>query len=283
MVSFFPLPTAHCPLPTAMTRTSLLIIITALITAGWVAELSAQTPTTTDSLTRRGAMFGAGSRIAMFDFGGELAADRGTLKGKSLEQIDPKMTLLQFNDPATMLERSGTRNIDLFMTVGNAMQQAMGIAAPPPTADSAGGGVIAATIDTTNVDMTQTSAVVGRGMYAPRLRFWIDQAELEEMQKPEVVAEMKSADLERAAELVADINDKFGLPMTNITLEFDGLTAVVQGRVPNPTVRKQVEMYLGFEPGVYSVKNHLVVDPTMDTVDTPASGLPTTRNGQVAR
>jgi len=228
-------------------------------------------------------MFGAGSRIAMFDFGGELAADRTMLKGKSLEQIDTKMALLQSNDPASMVGQQGTRNIDLFMTVGNAMQQAMGVTAPPPTAANPSAGVIAATIDTTSVDMTQMSTFIGRRMYAPRLRFWVDPAELEEMKQPEVVAEMKSADLKRAAELVTDINDKFDLPMTNITLEFDGLTAIVQGRVPNPTVRKQVGMYLGFEPGIYSVQNNLVVDPTMETVDTPASELPATRNGQVVQ
>jgi len=266
-----------------MSRNLTLILLFAFLTLGWIAELSAQVPTTTDSLTRRGAMFGAGSRIAMFDFGGELAADRSTLKGKSLEQIDPKMSLLQVNDPSIMVESRGTRNIDLFVTVGNAMQQAMGVTATPATAVDTGGGVIAATIDTSNVDMTQIATVIGRRMYAPRLRFWVDTAELEEMQKPEAVAEMKSADLKRATELVADINDKFDLPMTSITLEFDGLTAIVQGRVPNPTVCKQVEMYLGFEPGIYSVKNNLVVDPAMDTVDTPASELPTTRNGQVAQ
>jgi len=267
-----------------MTRLIPLIILTAFLTFGWIAEVSAQVPSGTDSLTRRGAMFGTGSRIAMFDFGGELAADRGTLKSKSLEQIDPKMNLLQLNDPAKMVESGGTRNMDLFVTVGNAMQQAMlGGAATPATAVTAGSGVIAATIDTTNVDMTQTGAVIGRGLYAPRLRFWVDSAEWEEMQKPEAVAEMKSADLKRAAELVTDINDKFDLPPTSITLEFDGLTAIVQGRVPNPTVRKQIGMYLGFEPGIYSVKNDLVVDPEMGVVDAPASELPTTHNDPVAQ
>ena len=266
-----------------MTRLIPLIILTAFLTLGGIAEVFAQVPSGTDSLTRRGAMFGAGSRIAMFDFGGELAADRGTLKGKSLEQRDPKMTLLSSNDPATMVESSGTRNMDLFMTVGNAMQQAMGVTATPLTAADTVSGVIVAPVDTSSVDMTQTGTVIGRGMYAPRLRFWIDQEELLALQQPEAVAEIKSSDLKRAAELVADINDKFDLPMTNITLEFDGLTAIVQGRVPNPTVRKQIGMYLGFEPGIYSVKNDLVVDPTMGTVDTPASVLPTTQNGQVAQ
>ena len=249
---------------------TLLLIVTAILTLGWVGDVFAQVPSA--STTRRASLMNS-SRVNMFRSGGGLNDDRARLKSESLadkadagnssENSDRMMSMLKRNDLATILDDPNVSNMNAFLTVTGALQQAMGIdtdiLAP---ADAAAGGLLISDIDLTDDNQQQAIATIGStGMYPPRLRFWVDSQELEEMEKPEVVAQMVEADLKRAAELVADINDKFDLPNSaGISLAFDGLTATIQGRVPNPTVYKQVEMYLGFEPGVYEVQNNLVID-----------------------
>ena len=249
-----------------MTRHTLLLIVTAFLTLGWVGELFAQVPSAMSSSSRRSSLLGA-SRIGMFQSGGGLNVDRNDLKSESLADSgnsDRMMSMLQRNDLATMLGNSTVNNMNVFLTYSGALQTALGLddtTAPVGTT----GEIIMSQNVTSGDDLTQAIATIGRsGMYPPRLRFWFSPEELEAMQTPEAVAQMGEADRIRAAELVTDINDTFDLPKAaNISLQFDGLTAVIQGRVPNPTVRKQVEMYLGFEPGIYSVQNHLVVDPSV--------------------
>ena len=246
-------------------RHTLLLIVTAFLTFGWVGELFAQVPSA--SSTRQGALFAGGSRVALFTSGGEFNNERDVLKSKSLEQRDGKMDLLVATDPAKTLNKEGIPSINMFVTVSEPLQRLiLGVdaTATAPVTGGTGGLIISQDVQT-DPDQEQAVAIIGRtGMYPPRLRYWVTPAELEAMEKPETVAQMASSDRKRATELVADINDKFDLPtLANITLEFDGLTAVIQGRVPNPTARKQVEMYLSFEPGVYSVKNNLVIDPSV--------------------
>ena len=266
-----------------MTRKTFLILVFGFLTVAWVAEVSAQTPSV--SSTRRSSLLNA-SLVNMFGSDGGLNTDRALLKSESLADNrnngdnrnsgngDRMMAMLQSNDLATMLNNPNVSNMNVFLTYSGALQRVMGL--DPTTTTPAGdvGGLLISSIDTADANLLQTNATTGRrGLYPPRLRFWPNAEDLAELQKPEVQAELEEADRERAAELVADLSDKFDLPATSIALEFHGLTAVIQGRVPNPTVRKQLEMYLGFEPGIYSVQNHLVVDPDMGAVE-----LPTTHN-----
>ncbi|MCL2119610.1 MAG: hypothetical protein FWH27_14435, partial [Planctomycetaceae bacterium] len=81
-----------------MSHTTPLILVTVLLTAGWAAELSAQTQ-------RQSTMF-LGSRVAMFSSSGGLNAQRGELASKSPlasasgQQDDQMLTLLASSDPA---------------------------------------------------------------------------------------------------------------------------------------------------------------------------------------
>jgi hypothetical protein len=266
-----------------MTRTSTLIIVTALLTVGWGAELFAQTPNITDSSTRRASLLTA-SRVNMFGSSGGLNDERAGLKSESLADSagdanrggsDRFKTMLERNDLATILDDPTVSNMNAFLTYTGALQRALGLDSTTTIpADAVVGGLLMGSVDTTDVTLSQAPTTTGRRLYPPRLRFWPNPEDLEELQKPEVVAQWEETDHKRTMELVADINDKFGLPPSaNIALEFDGLTALIQGRVPNPTVCKQIEMYLSFEPGVYSVQNNLEIDPEAGAVE-----LPTTHN-----
>ena len=253
-----------------MSHTTPFILVTVLLTAGWVAELSAQTPSVATSATRRSNLFSA-SRVEMFRSSGGLNVERDELQAKrSLQQGDSMMDLVSANDPS-MLAAANVPGINLFLTTNGSMLQAMNLTADPTAAISGQPALIIAesSADDANI-ITATSMIPGTRMYAPRLRFVHNEEDLKAMEAPEAIAQMEEADRQRCDQLVTVIIDKFDLPPTaNMSLEFHGLTARIQGRVPNPTVRKQIGMYLGFEPGIYSVENHLEIDPSMD-------GLPTT-------
>ena len=255
-----------------MTRISI-IIVTVFLTAGWVAELSAQTPNpatpnVATSASRRASLF-SGSRVTMFSSEGGLNVERGDVKSKSLTQNDPLKDMLIAYDPSMVLSDPSQSNMSLFSTVGGAMQRVLGVDLAAPIPIDTGSGLAISTIDTEDINLTPT---IGRSrMYPPRLRFMPNPEDLAELQKPEIIAELEVADRKRAAELVADINDKFDLPKSaDISLEFDGLMVLIQGRVPNPTARQQIGMYLSFEPGIYSIQNDLVIDPSvLDLVVAP--------------
>ena len=183
------------------------------------------------------------------------------------------LTQLRVSDPSSILGMGNSNNVTptvnmLFMNAGaGGVMQALGVDTSTTTQagrPTVGGLVIAATVDD-NVNTTLARSTVGQGLYAPRLRFVRGKEEAEALEKPEVISQMEAADLKRAAQLIGDLIDKYDLPeAANISLVFRDQTAVIQGRVPNPTVRKQVEMYLEFEPGIYSVENHLVIDSTLE-------------------
>ena len=256
----------------------LLLIVTAFLTTGWVAELSAQIQTSQTATTeavmsssaRRANLF-SGSRVSMFREGGGLSVERGEMKTKSLQGgTDSILDMLKTNSQSDLLKNPNANNMNVFLTVSGFAQQAMNIAPTAPTAQTQAPTLIVADSTIEDVNLSQAAATIaGSRRYAPRLRFVHNAEEVEMMQSPEFIAQMESADRVRATQLVTEISEKFDLPASaNITLESQGLTALVQGRVPNPTVRKQVGMYLGFEPGIYSVQNDLVVDPSvLDTID----------------
>ena len=255
-----------------MTRITLLTaLLTLFLTAAWVADVSAQTSRQT-----------AGSRSKMFNPSATVNAQRSEMNAKYGE--GGMSTQLRNNDPSTLLGRNNTVTPTvamLFMNAGaGGVAQMMGVDAAATQAGPSVGGLVISTTAVNDVNTTiATSTIRGTGgMYAPRLRFVRGK---EESEDTDVIAQMETADRKRAAELTSDIIDKYNLPVeaANISLEFRGLTAVIQGRVPNPTVRKQIGMYLGFEPGIYSVQNNLVVDPDMSSAaDTPATVLPTSNS-----
>ncbi|MDR1383702.1 MAG: hypothetical protein LBJ67_07650 [Planctomycetaceae bacterium] len=229
-------------------------------TVGMIIESFAQpVPAATTSNSRRSALFGA-SRVGLFSASGERGVDRDTLKTRRLEGADAMVQMLDTSDPSRMLDTAGVSNMSLFLTTGSAMQNVFNLndAAIPAVADE--GRLVIGDIDTTVNAAQATTINRTTGIYSPRLRF---------MKESEILTAEKIAETNqlRAAAILTDITDKFNLPpAANLTLEFYRSTIHLQGRVSNPEQRKRIEIYLGFEPGIYTVKNDLVVDPSL-TVD----------------
>lgn len=255
-----------------MKRTLTVFLVCGFLAAGTVAECLAQTTSeTTTSATRRASLFG-GSRVQLFNAGGNRGEDRDMLKAESLQTEDRMMSMLERYDPSEMLDNADVSNMGLFLT--NALRDALNLATEADVAFE-DGGLIMATSGNEEVNTGDgLSDIRGPGIYAPRLQFLPDPEELAAMQTPEGMAQLAEKDAARSVRLINELIDKFDLPETaNMSLEFHDLTVHLQGRVPNPILRKQIEMYLMFEPGIYSVRNDLTID----------SKLPTMRNDPAVR
>ncbi|MDR1493343.1 MAG: hypothetical protein LBT05_11570 [Planctomycetaceae bacterium] len=240
-----------------MSRRFVIIGIYGLIfTFGIVAESFAQPASSaTTSTSRRSSLFGA-SRVGLFNASGERGIDRDTIKSRRLEGADSMVQMLDTNDPSRMLDAPGVSNMSLFLTTGSAIQRVFNLNETTTTAIDSGRLVIG-DIDTTVNAVQATTINRTTGIYSPRLRFVKDP----EILTAEQIAETNQL---RAAGILNDIINKFDLsPASNLTLDFNGFAIHLQGRVANPVQRKRIEMYLGFEPGIYSVKNDLVVDPSL--------------------
>jgi Putative phospholipid-binding domain. len=261
-----------------MKRNLAFFLVAAFLSAGMIAELSAQTVTTTDSATRRSSLFGA-SRISLFNAGGDSGEDRDVLKTKSIDTDDQMMRILGTRDPSQMLGDPRVSNRDLFMT--SALQLAL-MGAEAEIAAEIDGGLIVTETDTTDINSgTGMAAIRGPGIYAPRLRFVPNPEELAARQAPEAVAAHEKAERELAANLLAEVIDKFDLPASgNISLQLNNSVAHLQGRVPSPLQRKQVGLYLGLVSGIRFLQNDLQVDPSLVVADDVAATK--TRNGLVA-
>lgn len=244
-----------------MRRQLTIFLVCGFLTAGTFAELSAQTPDAATSETRRSSLF-AGSRADFFGSEGGREADRSELKGRSLEGSSPMMDLVSSNKPSVALNDARANNMDIFLITG-AIQGMLNLADPGTDTTGADSALIIGDIDT-DLDTTVISTVRVSGIYAPRLRFVPSAEDLAAAQTPEAVAKRKEANLARAEALQAELIDKFELPdSANMSLEFHDSIVLVRGRVPSQTLRKRVELYLGFEPEIYHVQNELTVDPTM--------------------
>ena len=241
-----------------------ILFVFGFLTVGMIAELSAQVPTVeaVTSATRRSSLFG-GTRAGMFRSDGSARdAERIELKGKSLDTKDPLMDLTSAHKPSETLTARGRNNMDIFLITSPTMLEALNLDNLTVTPE-AEGELIVGEIDT-DVTATAGTSAIRQGIYAPRLRYVPTPEELAAMQTPEAIAKMDEANQLRAKELRQEIIDKFELPdSANMSLEFLGSTVFVRGRVPSPIQRKQVEMYLGLESGIYFVQNDLTVDPSM--------------------
>lgn len=260
-----------------MKRFLTVFLVSGFLTAGMIADLSAQTTTTTTSeatsATRRSSLFGA-SRIDLFSSNGR-ENDRSELKGKSVQTTDPMMDLLQTNSPSETLRNKDLSNMDIFLTTG-AIQARLNLSDTPETGETEG-ALIIGDIATDVGTGTATAAIRQSGLYAPRLRFLQDTEELSAAQTPEAMTKQEEANRILAEKILGEITDKFELPnQTDISLEFRDSIAHIQGRVPSPIQRKQIEVYLRFEPGVYFVQNDLKVDPSMASALETGLPRPTT-------
>ena len=260
-----------------MRRTISILFVCGFLTVGTVAELSAQAPISVDAMTsstRRSSLF-RGSRADLFrSDGGAIDTNRIELKDRSLAKTDEMMKLFNDNKPSDTFEAPGRNNMDIFLTIGAAMQQ-LNLADTEGVIDT-GAELIIGDIDT-DVAVTPGIPAIRQGLYAPRLRYVPPPEELAATQTPEALQIEVDANLLRAEQLQKEIIGKFELPdSANMSLEFVGSTVFVQGRVPSPLQRKQIEMYLGMEPGVYSVQNRLTVDSSLP--DDSAASRPRTHS-----
>jgi hypothetical protein len=220
-----------------------------------MTELFAQSATSTTANTRRSSLFGA-SRAGLFSASGERGVDRDTLKARRLEGADLMVQMLDTNDPSRMLDSSGISNMSLFLTTNSAMQRVFNLTATTSAASEKGQLVIG-DIDTAVNAAAATTINRTTGIYSPRLRFVKESA-------VSTAEQITQANQLRAAKILTDITDKFAIsPDSNFTIDFNGSEVRLQGRIPTSAQRKKIEIYLGFEPGIYSVKNDLVVDPTL--------------------